>query len=71
MTQFLIVPAGQENSFSGGFCPGKAIAPRPLQDGRSILPTRLLEIPECVTAFPGLTALSIEEVTPDQFLQEE
>lgn len=71
MTQFLIVPAGQEGAYTGDFCPGKAIAPRPLQDGRSILPKRLLEIAECVAAFPGLTALSIEEVTPDQFLQEE
>ncbi len=71
MTQFLIIPAGQEGSYSGDYCPGKAIAPRPLTDGRYALPIRLLGMPECLAAFPGLASLAIEEIAADQFLEEE
>lgn len=71
MTQFLVMTAEQAVTCSGEFCPGKAIAPRPMLDGRYALPIRLLGIPACLAAFPLLTSLSAEELLPDAFVEEE
>ncbi len=71
MTLFLVLTAEQAAICSGEFCPGKAISPRPLVDGRFALPTRLLDLPECPAAFPLLSLLSVEELMSNDFLTEE
>ncbi len=69
MHEFLIVPAGESASFTGSYCGGiKALEPRALTDGRSVLPERLLLEPDAMTAFPGLAQLAIQEVSEEQFL---
>lgn len=71
MTDFLIVPAADVAGLTGPYGSGKAIQPRPLADGRSALPTRLLAIDDCISAFPGLGGLSIESLVEADFATEE
>lgn len=68
---FLIVPAGQEASFTGSYGEGLALVPRPLADGRSALPLRLLKIEAALAVFPGLAGLSVETLSDDDFAEEE
>ncbi len=71
MPEFLIVPAGKAATFTGSYCDGmKALEPRPLKDGRAILPASLLSNEEAQYAFPGIPDLLLEEISPDRFSEE-
>ncbi len=61
-TRMLIIQAGQQGTYTGSFATNEYIEPRELDDGRFALPERLLYNDACVSAFPGLVNLPVEDL---------